>query len=164
MAGWQADAVIFFAFEDEEKPLPGLEKWFEQTQTISGSRLLADLKGKQGRTVVGYAPETAAAPRLVLAGLGPRDKFDLDRLRMPLSVRTRRPGDRFRPLGLGGEKKLHDFFIDRRVPRSMRDRVPLVVADHRPVWIVGYAIDDRAGVNESTTRLLKLTAQHPEGR
>ena len=93
-----------------------------------------------------------------------QEMFDLDRLRMPLSVRTRRPGDRFRPLGLGGEKKLHDFFIDRRVPRSMRDRVPLVVADHRPVWIVGYAIDDRAGVNESTTRLLKLTAQHPEGR
>ena len=83
MAGWQADAVISFAFEDEEKPLPGLAKWFEQTQTLTGGRLLADLKGKQGRTVVGYAPETtpAAAPRLVLAGLGPRDKFDLDRLR-----------------------------------------------------------------------------------
>jgi leucyl aminopeptidase len=87
MAGWQADAVIFFAFEDEDKPLPGLAKWLEQTQTLSGERLLADLKGKQGRTVMGYAPETA--PRLVLVGLGPRDKFDLNRLREAAATAVR---------------------------------------------------------------------------
>src|SRR5262249_22180681 len=44
-----------------------------------------------------------------------------------LSVRNRRPGDRFRPLGLGGRKKLQDFFVDRKVRRDERDRVPLVV-------------------------------------
>ena len=40
----------------------------------------------------------------------------------PLVVRNRRPGDRFRPLGLGGQKKLQDFFVDRKVAREARDR------------------------------------------
>src|SRR6202043_1975547 len=45
----------------------------------------------------------------------------------PLAVRNRRPGDRFRPLGLDGQKKLQDFFVDRKVARHERDGVPLVV-------------------------------------
>ena len=58
---------------------------------------------------------------------------------MPLAVRFRRPGDRFRPPGLGGRsKKLQDYFVDRKVPRADRDRVPLVVdGDDRIVWVVG---------------------------
>src|SRR5205823_9740526 len=43
-----------------------------------------------------------------------------------LRVRNRRPGDRFRPLGVGGQKKLQDFFVDRKVARQRRELVPLV--------------------------------------
>jgi tRNA(Ile)-lysidine synthase len=58
-----------------------------------------------------------------------------------LEVRNRKPGDRFRPVGLGGSKKLQDYFVDRKVPRSERDRVPLVVDDRdRIVWVVGHTI------------------------
>ncbi len=66
-----------------------------------------------------------------------------DLLKGPLAVRNRRPGDRFRPIGLRGRKKLQDFFVDRKVARQERDRVPLVVdgAD-RIVWVAGYGIDD----------------------
>src|SRR5207247_4062292 len=53
-----------------------------------------------------------------------------DVCRGPLAVRNRRPGDRFRPLGLQGQKKLQDFFVDRKVARQQRDLVPLVV-DHQ---------------------------------
>ena len=62
-----------------------------------------------------------------------------DGLRLPLAVRSRQPGDRFRPLGMGGrEKKLQDFLVDRKVAREERDSLPLVVdgAD-RIVWVVG---------------------------
>jgi tRNA(Ile)-lysidine synthase len=61
----------------------------------------------------------------------------------PLSVRNRRPGDRFTPVGLRGRKKLQDFFVDRKVARRDRDAVPLVVdAADRIVWVAGYGIDE----------------------
>src|SRR5260221_862464 len=61
----------------------------------------------------------------------------------PLSVRNRRPGDRFTPVGLRGRKKLQGFFVDRKVARRDRDAVPLVVdAADRIVWVAGYGIDE----------------------
>ena len=63
-----------------------------------------------------------------------------------LEVRTRRPGDRFQPLGLAGEKKLQDFFTDARVPRDWRDWVPLLVTQRGIAWVVGYRIADWARV------------------
>jgi tRNA(Ile)-lysidine synthase len=62
----------------------------------------------------------------------------------PLAVRSRRPGDRFQPPGLGGRsKKLQDYFVDRKVARGTRDLVPLVVdADDRIVWVVGHGFSE----------------------
>lgn len=76
---------------------------------------------------------------------------------MRLAVRNRRPGDRFQPLGLGGRKKLHDFFIDRKVLRERRDEVPLVVdqAD-RIVWVAGHAIDDAFRVKDPAQSVIIL--------
>jgi tRNA(Ile)-lysidine synthase len=73
-----------------------------------------------------------------------------------LRVRSWRPGDRFRPLGLAGEKKLQDFFVDARVPRAERAGVPLVCGKRGIVWVVGHRIDGRARVTEATHRLLRL--------
>jgi tRNA(Ile)-lysidine synthase len=60
-------------------------------------------------------------------------------LRLPLTVRSRKPGDRLRPSGLGGRsKKLQDLLVDRKIERPARDLLPLVVdADDRIVWVVG---------------------------
>jgi tRNA(Ile)-lysidine synthase len=60
--------------------------------------------------------------------------------REPLCLRGWRPGDRFGPLGLRGEKKLQDFFVDARVPREARTRIPLLVAGERIAWVVGHRI------------------------
>jgi len=69
---------------------------------------------------------------------------DLERVRLPLKIRTRKPGDVFRPAGLGGRKKLKDFFISAKVPRAERDTWPLVVdAADRIVWVVGLRADER---------------------
>jgi tRNA(Ile)-lysidine synthase len=76
-----------------------------------------------------------------------------------LVVRNWRPGDRFRPLGLGGEKKLQDFFVDSKVPRAERSRVPIVArSDGRIVWVVGHRVDERAKVSPTTSRIIVLTA------
>jgi tRNA(Ile)-lysidine synthase len=67
----------------------------------------------------------------------------------PLSVRNRRPGDRFTPVGLDGRKKLQDFFVDRKVARRDRDAVPLVVdAADRIVWVAGHGIDEAFRVTD----------------
>jgi tRNA(Ile)-lysidine synthase len=72
-----------------------------------------------------------------------------------LFVRTRRPGDRFRPLGLGGHKKLQDYFVDRKVARGDRDRIPLVVdAQDRIVWVAGHVIAEEFRVTPATTGVL----------
>jgi tRNA(Ile)-lysidine synthase len=81
----------------------------------------------------------------------------LDRCLTPLAVRNRRPGDRFRPLGLGGRKKLQDYFVDRKVPRQQRDRVPLVVDENdRIIWVAGHGIDDEFRVTDSSQAVLIL--------
>jgi len=58
----------------------------------------------------------------------------------PLSLRAWRPGDRFRPLGLVGAKKLQDFFVDAKIPRAERARIPLLVAGGEIAWVVGHRI------------------------
>jgi tRNA(Ile)-lysidine synthase len=66
----------------------------------------------------------------------------VDRCAGPLAVRNRRTGDWFRPPGLGGRKKLQDFFVDRKVPRERRDAIPLVVNERdRIVWVAGHSAD-----------------------
>lgn len=67
-----------------------------------------------------------------------------------LSVRAWQPGDRFRPLGLDGEKKLQDYFSDAKVPRELRARVPLVFNARHLVWVAGLRIDDRVRLTPTT--------------
>ncbi len=61
-----------------------------------------------------------------------------------VTVRNRRPGDRFQPSGMAGTKKLQDFFIDAKVPREQRDAVPLVVCERGIAWVVGYRVAEWA--------------------
>jgi tRNA(Ile)-lysidine synthase len=80
----------------------------------------------------------------------------------PLVVRGRRPGDRLRPLGLGGSKKLQDLLVDRKVPRTARDRVPVVVdATGRIVWVVGHAVDADAAATAAEGDVIVLTFDQP---
>jgi tRNA(Ile)-lysidine synthase len=75
----------------------------------------------------------------------------------PLAVRNRRPGDRFRPLGLEGRKKLQDFFVDRKVAQPARDGVPLVVDDSdRIVWVAGHEIDEAFRVTDASQAVVIL--------
>ena len=80
-------------------------------------------------------------------------------LRCPLTVRNRRPGDRFRPIGMGGRgRKLQDFLVDRKIARADRDALPLVVdREDRIVWVVGQSVaeDFRVTAPEKAVILLK---------
>jgi tRNA(Ile)-lysidine synthase len=84
-----------------------------------------------------------------------------DALGSELTIRHRQPGDRFQPLGLRGTKKLQDFFVDARVPRAMRDAVPLVCSERGIVWVAGLRPADWAKVTQKTARVVRLRASGP---
>jgi tRNA(Ile)-lysidine synthase len=57
-------------------------------------------------------------------------------------VRNRRPGDRIQPLGYPCSRRLKGLLMDRRVPRDLRDRLPLLLVGDRLAWIPGITIDN----------------------
>lgn len=61
-------------------------------------------------------------------------------------LRSRRPGDRFQPLGMVGFKKLQDFFIDSRIPRHHRDGIPLLLTERGIAWVIGQRIAEWAKI------------------
>lgn len=102
------------------------------------------------------------------ASSGPdRMTVDLDpaSLSLPLAVRTRRPGDVFRPAGsgppgVGTPRRLKGFFIAAKVPRAQRERWPLVVdAADRIVWVTGLRADERFIAREPGRPTLRISAE-----
>ncbi len=76
---------------------------------------------------------------------------------LPLSLRTRRAGDRFRPLGMAQKKKLQDVFVDAKIPRTERGTLPLVCgADGTLLWVPGYLVSDLVKLTPATRRVLAL--------
>ncbi len=74
-----------------------------------------------------------------------------------LYIRTRRSGDKLRPLGMLQEKKVQDILIDKHIPRDQRDTLPLFFnADGSPVWLGGVCVDDRARLTEHTQQIVCL--------
>jgi tRNA(Ile)-lysidine synthase len=84
--------------------------------------------------------------------------FDWNCLHAPLVVRGWLPGDRFRPLGMSGRKKIHDFFVDEKIPRPARNRVPLLVDQKGIHWVIGHRTSEASRVTHETRRVLLLEA------
>lgn len=89
-----------------------------------------------------------------------------DGLALPLAVRSRRPGDRFRPLGMGGrQKKLQDLLVDRKVSREERDSLPLVVdSADKIVWVVGESVAEDFRVTGASQAVIFLKARRLGGQ
>jgi tRNA(Ile)-lysidine synthase len=75
-----------------------------------------------------------------------------------LWLQSRQPGDRFQPLGMRGHTvKLADFLTNQKVPRCVRDRLPLLVGPGGIAWVCGHHVDERARVTDKTKQVLVLT-------
>src|SRR3990170_3008331 len=84
-------------------------------------------------------------------------EFDYDKISLPLEIRTRRPGDRFCPSGMGGKsKKLQDYFVDQKVPRRKRDIVPVLASKEDVIWVVGMRTDERFLPGAGTKRTVMI--------
>ncbi len=71
-----------------------------------------------------------------------------------LMLRSRCDGDVFYPVGMDGRKKLHDFFVDKKIPYFLRDTVPILTADDEVVWIAGYRADRRFIATKETDAIV----------
>ena len=80
-----------------------------------------------------------------------------------LIVRGRRSGERIRPLGLGGERKLKDVMIDRKIPAAARPRWSLVATVDHAIWLPGHILDDRARVTPGSARVVCLRCLRDDG-
>ncbi len=108
-----------------------------------------------GTTLLAPAGVTLALARVAPPGdadTPPGEAYlDADRLHLPLAVRNRRPGDRFRGLGAPGSQKLKQFLADRKIPAEESDRLPLLVDQEGIVCVLGHRIADRVKVTPATT-------------
>ena len=113
-----------------------------------------------GRTALGGLCEIMARP----AEIAPvRDDplaqaLDADALEGAV-LRTRRDGDRIRPLGCG-EKLLSDYLTDRKVDRPLRDCLALVAKGRDVLWVCGLGISEGAKLSAATKRAVRLDCQY----
>ncbi len=80
--------------------------------------------------------------------------FDYKKLRGSLSIRNRRPGDRFRPLGMKGSKKIKDYFIDEKISREKRNQLPLLVDEEEIIWVINHRISDAYKIDSKSKKIL----------
>jgi len=83
-------------------------------------------------------------------------RLDLAKTGDKLTVRARKRGERFQPLGLPQPKKLGEFMIDTKIPQAWRQHIPIVCSPEQIVWVVGWRIDERVKVSQTTKQVLCL--------
>jgi len=88
--------------------------------------------------------------------------FDYDKIVGDISLRFRRNGDRFTPLGMKGSKKLKDLFIDLKISKEKRDNIPLIIFGDEIGWVVGYRISDKFKVENHSKTILKIKIEREE--
>ncbi len=134
-----ADCPYPSAIHEEVLSVPG------ELDLSDGFRLVAEIRG--GNVVEPGREWTATLDPAVADG--------------ELLVRSRRPGDRFHPLGMPGPVKLQDFFVNAGVPRRWRDRVPLVESRAGIAWVAGHRPAEWARLGHAAERVLRLELTGP---
>jgi tRNA(Ile)-lysidine synthetase-like protein len=145
------------ADESHAGPLPDwplLEPGTQVTVSVPGVCALPDLDWAL-ETQVSAIEETT---KVVTTNPDPWTAYlDADACSGPLTLRTRLPGDRIAPQGMGGHTmKVNELMINTKTPRAARDRMPLLVCGERIAWACGLRVDEHARVTSATRHVLHL--------
>jgi tRNA(Ile)-lysidine synthase len=82
--------------------------------------------------------------------------MDYDTIVGPLIIRTIKPGDRIKPFGMKGTKKIKSYFIDEKIPISRRKMIPLLSDQESVLWIVGMRMSEHVKITKKTINILKV--------
>ena len=146
----------------------GLQIWSEPSRVCLGVPLTSYELPEMAITIPG---ETDCVPwgfRVIASRCEPHAEFPSDPFEeifdssiadSPTTIRPYLPGDRFRPLGLQGSKKVHDIFVDEKVPRRNRYGVPLLSSGPDIAWLIGLRMADRFKVTDVSTSAFKLRVE-----
>lgn len=91
--------------------------------------------------------------------------FDADQVKMPLSLRHWRQGDRFQPYGMNrGSQPLSNYFIDHKIPLHRKSKIWLLCdSDDQILWVVGHRTDHRFRVTPETRNVLRVMVHVERG-
>lgn len=126
-------------------PVPGVVAWLGLTATVSLASGIVRRSGHPG--------QWPAACSLDAAAVGGR----------PLTLRSRRPGDRIEPLGMAGSRRLQDILVDAKLPRFARDHLPLLFCGETLAWVPGYRIARPFAVRDENTPAIQIRIAEGEG-
>lgn len=82
--------------------------------------------------------------------------LDYGKIVPPVYIGCRETGMLFCPLGMKGTKKLKKYFIDEKISKFERDKIPVVSDSEKVLWVVGHRLDSRAAVTPDTVEVLQL--------
>jgi tRNA(Ile)-lysidine synthetase-like protein len=139
----------------------------ENTEEETATKTLRREEGEMGSHPFGFAPwglRSGQALRRNDTGvtkLG--ERFDLDKVKLPLVVRFRRNGDRFAPLGLGAMKKVGKFLSDARVSQDVRRKILVVADSEKVIWVWPIRMSEQAKVTGRTQKVLQLEITDAQG-
>ena len=126
--------------EIKEKKVDEIQIEVGEEEILSPVHLCFSKLEKTSDFVVDKSPEVA--------------QLDFDTLKFPMTLRHWRHGDRFHPLGMKGSKLLSDFFVDLKFTEYQKQNVWLMVSASGDIlWVVGYRIDDRFKVSNTTNSI-----------
>ncbi len=113
---------------------------------------------KDGKILIGddvYLAETLSVKTVNL-----KDGIYLDKDKVPNNavIRYREEGDTFTKIG-GGSKKLSDFFTDKKIPKRLRDQLPLVAVGKEILAVLDLTVSDKVKADTTTTEVIKITKE-----
>ncbi|SHE43077.1 tRNA lysidine(34) synthetase TilS [Clostridium fallax] len=82
--------------------------------------------------------------------------FDYDKIKEGITIRAKKDGDKIIPLGMNGSKKIKSIFIDAKIPKEERNKIPLVCFDQEIAWIVGLKVSNLFKVSKKTQDIIKI--------
>ena len=104
----------------------------------------------------GYGTIRSTSSKILTEPKDHQHIVDADRIPTTAEWRFRRDGDMFSPLGLNGTKKLNDYFIDKKVPKRLRDQIPVLAVDNKILVVADIEIADEIKVTDDTIHFYKI--------
>jgi tRNA(Ile)-lysidine synthase len=83
--------------------------------------------------------------------------LDASKVTLPLEVRNRRPGDKYQPVGLYGQKKIKESLRERKIPQAERSELPVFLSAGKIVWVPGLPVSEEFKVTPSTENILLIS-------